>query len=78
MKINVDMDITPEEMRRLFGLPDMQPIHEEMLEKMKAHMADSMDPAKMVETYMSNSASSMDAFQKIMSGFMSDGKFDRK
>ncbi|MCP4212146.1 MAG: hypothetical protein GY764_11795, partial [Halieaceae bacterium] len=74
---NVDMDITAEEMRRLFGLPDMQPIHDEMLEKMKAHVADSMDPAKMVETYMSNSASSMDAFQKMMSGFMTGSKPDR-
>lgn len=28
MKLNVEVEISPEEMRRLVGLPDMQPIYE--------------------------------------------------
>ena len=71
MKINVDMDVTPEEMRRLFGLPDLQPLHEEMLEKMKEQMTENMDPAKLVENYLQGSFSSMEAFQRTMANFLS-------
>ena len=73
MKINVDMDLTPEELRRLFGLPDMQPIHDEMLNRMKTEMENNMDPAKLIENYMTNSAASMEAFQRMMTKFMTGG-----
>lgn len=32
MKINVEVDITPEELRRFMGLPDVQGLHQQMLE----------------------------------------------
>jgi hypothetical protein len=67
------MDLTPEEMRRLFGLPDMQPIHEEMLNRMKKEMEENMDPAKLIENYMTNSAASMEAFQRMLGTFASGG-----
>ncbi|OOZ40932.1 DUF6489 family protein [Solemya elarraichensis gill symbiont] len=77
MKINVDMDVTPEEMRRLFGLPDLTPLHDEMIERMKEQLSENMDPAKLVENYMQGSFSSMEAFQRTMSNFMkSDNKDD--
>ena len=28
MKVNVELDCTPEEMRRLMGLPDLTPVHD--------------------------------------------------
>ena len=28
MKVNVEVDCTPEEMRRLMGLPDLTPVHD--------------------------------------------------
>lgn len=74
MKINIDMDLTPEEMRRLFGLPDMQPIHDEMLARMKKELDENLDPAKMIENYMTNSAASMEAFQRMFNKFMTGGK----
>ena len=40
MKVNVTFDMTPEEFRRLLGLPDVQQfqtdVFEQMMEKMKA------------------------------------------
>lgn len=74
MKINIDMDLTPEELRRLFGLPDMQPIHDELLARMKKEMEENFDPAKIIEIYMTNSAASMEAFQHMFKQFMSGGK----
>lgn len=35
MKISVDVDCTPEEVRRLMGLPDLSSIHEVYLERMR-------------------------------------------
>ncbi len=32
MKINVEVDLTPEELRRFMGLPDVQGLHQQMLE----------------------------------------------
>ena len=36
MKITVDVDCTPEEARRFMGLPDLAPLHEAYLAKMRA------------------------------------------
>ena len=35
MKVTVDVDCTPEEARRFLGLPDLSPVHEAYVEKMK-------------------------------------------
>lgn len=39
MKINVEVDCTPEEARRFLGLPDFAPVHE----KYVANLLDAMD-----------------------------------
>ena len=33
MKINVEIDISPEELRRFFGLPDVQGFQQEMIDR---------------------------------------------
>jgi len=78
MKITVDMDVTPEEMRRLLGLPDLQPLHADMMEKLQAQLNENMDPAKLLENYMANSFSSMEAFQRIMANYTGGGKSGSK
>jgi hypothetical protein len=40
MKINIDIDCTPEEARRVMGLPDLTPLHDQYV----AAMGDMMDP----------------------------------
>lgn len=35
MKITVNVDCTPEEARRFMGLPDLAPVHEAYVERMK-------------------------------------------
>lgn len=39
MKINVEVECTPEEARRLMGLPDFTPVHEKYI----STLTDSMD-----------------------------------
>jgi len=43
MKVNIDVDLTPEEARALMGLPDVQPMQENMLKKLEAKMNESLD-----------------------------------
>ena len=35
MKVNVDIDMSPEELRKLLGLPDVEPLQREMMEKLR-------------------------------------------
>jgi hypothetical protein len=44
MKITVDVDCTPEEARRFFGLPDLTPVHDAYLDKMKSAITDGPTP----------------------------------
>ena len=44
MKISVDVDCTPEEARRVMGLPDFSSVHEVYLEKMRRAIDDGVTP----------------------------------
>ena len=44
MKVSVDVDCTPEEARRFLGLPDLAPVHEAYVEKMKAAVGEGLAP----------------------------------
>ena len=40
MKVTVDVDCTPEEARRFLGLPDLTPVHDAYVERMKKLVLD--------------------------------------
>ncbi|MBC2776291.1 DUF6489 family protein [Parasphingopyxis marina] len=44
MKVTVDVDCTPEEARRFLGLPDLGPVHDVYLDKIKETMKDGITP----------------------------------
>ena len=44
MKIDVSVDCTPEEARRFMGLPDMTPIHDLYIEKLRETINDGVSP----------------------------------
>ena len=43
MKINVEVDITPEELRRFMGLPDVQALQQRMMDNFEENMVSSQD-----------------------------------
>lgn len=53
MKINVEVDCTPEEARRAMGLPDLTPLHERYVAMMLEAMNGSAPP-EMLENMMRN------------------------
>ena len=72
MKITIDM--SPEEMRKLMGWPDVQGLQEEMIDKIREQMnagAEGYDPLSLLQPFFAQSASSMENFQKMVAGMMS-------
>ena len=51
MKINVEVDCTPEEARRFMGLPDLTPVHDRYLQMMMETVENGPRP-EMVEQMM--------------------------
>ncbi len=65
MKMKIELDLTPEEARRMMGLPDVSGLHAKMLseleKRMKAAM-DSRDPEAMLRAWMPLSSGSVSGF----------------
>ena len=66
MKLKIEIDTTPEELRRFFGLPDVNELHQEMLEKLREKMQAGMegyDPVKLLEPFLPNNLKTMESLQ---------------
>ncbi|TXH68980.1 MAG: hypothetical protein E6Q83_11725 [Thiothrix sp.] len=59
MNIKIDVEMTPEEMRRLVGLPDVQEFNKQVMDKMLEKLtlgADGFDPMSLFQSsIMTNS-----------------------
>ena len=69
MKINLELDMTPEEARRLMGLPDLSALQAEMLEEMRRRMKaglDAFDPQTLVRAWMPMGGQGFEEFQKFL------------
>ena len=71
MKIKLDIDCTPEELRGFFGLPDVRPMQEHLLkdieERMRAGVT-ALDPQTMLKTWL---PAGLQGFEKLQEMFMS-------
>ena len=55
MKITFDIDATPQELRTFFGLPNLEPLQNEMLELIRKNMAmgkEGFDPATLMKPFL--------------------------
>ncbi len=71
MKITMDLDITPEEMRKLLGLPDVEAFQRQMMDDLRERMqagVEGYDPLKLFQPYVTGSMAGWDMFQRLMSG----------
>jgi hypothetical protein len=70
MKVNVELDCTPEEMRRLMGLPDLTPVHEAYVQQLAGMMAGAAVKPEAVEAMMKSwapmSEAGMGLWRKLM------------
>jgi hypothetical protein len=71
MKVTMDVDITPEELRKLFGLPDVEGFHRQLMDDVRERMAagvEGYDPLKLFQPYLTGSMAGWDQFQRLVSG----------
>lgn len=55
MKVTIEIDATPQEMRTMLGLPDFEPIQKEVMEKAREKVMeaiDSNDPSQLMKMFM--------------------------
>ena len=55
MKIHVEVDCTPEEARRFFGLPDLRPMQDAVMAKVQQQVLDAVNavsPDALLKTWM--------------------------
>jgi Family of unknown function (DUF6489) len=72
MKINVEIDCTPEELRQSVGLPDLRPMQEAVLRAMQQQMLDAVartSPEALMRSWMPLFLQTPDQMQQMMSAF---------
>jgi hypothetical protein len=88
MKVNFDIECTPEEARRFLGLPDLAPMQERMMKELEERMAENLralDPETLVKTWMPMTMQGWGDMQKMFWGQLgvnipsdADGKSKKK
>ena len=77
MKIKFDIDCTPEELRGFFGLPEVKPMQdrlmEELEEKMRANLK-ALDPEIMIKTWLPAGLKGFEQLQEMFFAQMGRGK----
>ena len=81
MKISIDVDCTPEEARRFFGLPDMQPMQEAVMKAMQERLVatvQGMEPENLFRTWTSMGLQGFDQLQRYWAQFRVGGDEEAK
>lgn len=79
MKINFDIECTPEEARTFLGLPDVKPMQEKMMreveDRMKSNLS-AMDPDTLIKTWMPVGVQGFEQLQKMFWSQMGQSSSD--
>ena len=70
MKISVEIDCNPDEARRFFGLPEVQPLQEAVLKEVQERLTaniKAMDAKAMIETWL---PATLKGFEQLQQMFM--------
>jgi hypothetical protein len=67
VKIETEIEMTPEEFRKAMGLPDVSGFQERMIEKAETSMTETVDPMKIITAFMPNNTI-MDNYRKLFFG----------
>jgi len=77
MKINFDIECTPEEARAFLGLPDVQPMQDALMKEVEDRMRanlQAMDPETMIKTWLPAGVQGWEQMQKMFWGQMTGGQ----
>ena len=81
MKISLDIDCTPEELRGFFGLPEVKPMQEALLqeveERLRANLQ-ALDPETMLNTWLPAGLKGFQQLQEMLLNQMAGGAGKKK
>ncbi len=68
MKLHIDIDMTPQEARAFFGLPDVAPVQERVLKEMEARVMEALkaDPQSLMQYWLNFGSDQFEQFQRFM------------
>jgi hypothetical protein len=73
MKISIDVDLSPDELRRLFGLPDFSPVQELLMERLTKQVESGLEGnllPGLMRAAISGGMQSFEAYQKFVGSLM--------
>ncbi len=73
MKVNFTIDCTPEEARTFFGLPDVVPMQQALMQQLQERLEDNirtLDPEVLIKTWMPMAMQNWSEWQKTVWGQM--------
>lgn len=74
MKLTINIDCTPQEARTFFGMPDLEPMNEmivqEMAKRAKENMDTLADPERFMAQWIAMSGKGLEGFQHLMGAAM--------
>ena len=74
MKVNVEVNCTPEEARAFFGLPDLGPMQQRVMGEIEGRLRsslDAMNPETIFKTWLPASMQGVDQMQQMQQAFWS-------
>jgi tetrahydromethanopterin S-methyltransferase subunit B len=76
MKFTMNVECSPEEARSFFGLPDVQPMQERLMQELESRLQTNMramDPEVMARTWFPTGIQNFEQMQKMFWGQMQQG-----
>ncbi|WP_025897358.1 DUF6489 family protein [Sneathiella glossodoripedis] len=81
MKINLDIECTPEEARKFFGLPDVEPMQQALMAEIQKKMMENinnLDAENMMKNWLPASMKGFDQMQNMFWNSFTQDKSDKK
>lgn len=79
MKIRINIDVSPEEARSFFGLPDVRTFQDELFDRMREQMhagAEGFDPISLMQPFLAWNLQNLETMRKAFSGRLDPQKDD--
>lgn len=71
MKVTIDIECTPQEARSFFGLPDIAPLQQEVLERLQEQMLKNievLDPVAVWKSWFPATSQGLEELRKAFAG----------
>lgn len=77
MKIQIEYEVSPKEIRQVLGLPDVEPLQQEIIDAIRAKMiagVEGFDPLSLFKWFISQNVSAAEGVQSLVSQVINWGR----